>query len=97
MPFGLQGALATFQHLMNTVLAGTDAYAAKYLDGIVVYSSTWEEHLRYLGDVLGCIQEAGLTIHSLKCTLAQEEVQYLGHVIRRGVIWPQTDNVYGHS
>lgn len=93
MPFGLQGAPATFQRLMDVVLAGTDSYAAAYLDDIVVYSATWEDHLRHLSDVLARIQRAGLTIHPRKCALAKEEVQYLGHVLGRGVIRPQTDKV----
>lgn len=93
MPFGLQGAPATFQRLMDSVLSGTDQYAAAYLDDIVVFSNSWEEHLRHLGDVLRRVQEAGLTIHPLKCALAREEVQYLGHVIGRGVIRPQVDKV----
>ncbi|KAL2099487.1 hypothetical protein ACEWY4_003881 [Coilia grayii] len=93
MPFGLQGAPDTFQRLMDCVLAGTDSYAASYLDDIVVYSATWEDHLHHLSDVLRRIQAAGLTIHPLTCALAREEVQYLGHVLGRGVIRPQTDKV----
>lgn len=93
MPFGLQGAPATFQRLMDIVLAGTDSFAAAYLDDIVVYSATWGEHQRHLGEVLQRIQRAGLTIHPKKCTIAQEEVKYLGHVLGRGVIRPQKDKV----
>ena len=44
MPFGLQGAPASFQRLMYIVLAGTDSFAAAYLDDVVVYSATWEDH-----------------------------------------------------
>src|SRR4029434_5917118 len=93
MPFGLQGAPATFQRLMDRVLAGTDSFAAAYLDDIVVYSTTWEEHLRHLGEVLQRIKRAGLIVHPRKCALAQEEVRYLGHVLGRGVIRPQKDKV----
>ena len=45
MPFGLSGAPATFQRLMDCVLPGTDNFAAAYLDDIVIYSRTWKEHL----------------------------------------------------
>jgi hypothetical protein len=93
MPFGLQGAPASFQRLMDIVLAGTDGFAAAYLDDIVVYSVTWEDHLRHLDDVLQRIQRAGLTIHPLKCAIAKEEVKYLGHILGRGVIRPQKDKV----
>lgn len=93
MPFGLQGAPATFQRLMDIVLMGTDSFAAAYLDDIVVYSSTWEDHLRHLGEVLQRIHRAGLTIHPFKCAIAKEEVRYLGHALGRGVIRPQKDKV----
>ena len=52
MPFGLQGAPASFQRLMDIVWAGTDSFAAAYLDDVVVYSATWEDHLCHLGEVL---------------------------------------------
>ena len=52
MPFGMQGASACFQRLMDRVLDGTDGFAAAYLDDVVVYSATWEQHLQHLGEVL---------------------------------------------
>lgn len=51
MPFGLHGALATFQRLMDLVLSGLSDYAAAYLDYIIVYSSSWEQHLQHLKEV----------------------------------------------
>ena len=45
MPFGLSGALATFQQIMDQVLRGTEAYAGVYLDDIMIYGDTWEQHL----------------------------------------------------
>ncbi len=49
MPFGLHGAPATFQRLMHHVLAGCEQYAAAYLDDVVIYSGSWQEHLQHLG------------------------------------------------
>ena len=43
MPFGLQGAPATFQRLMDRVLRGLDQFAAAYLDDVVIFSSSWDE------------------------------------------------------
>ena len=45
MPFGLCGAPATFQRLMDKLLRGFESFSAAYLDDIIVYSATWEEHL----------------------------------------------------
>ena len=52
MPFGLNGAPATFQRMMDHVLQGTEESVGVYLDDIVVYSNTWPEHLQHLKVVL---------------------------------------------
>ncbi len=45
MPFCLQGAPATFQRLMDRVLQGLEEFSAAYLDDVVVYSTSWKDHL----------------------------------------------------
>lgn len=93
MPFGLHGAPATFQRLVDEVLRGADDYAAAYIDDIVVFSQTWEEHVEHLADVFRRIQSAGLVINARKCHIAKPEVQYLGYVIGGGAIRPQVGKV----
>ncbi|XP_029928572.1 uncharacterized protein LOC115374014 [Myripristis murdjan] len=93
MPFGLQGAPATFQRLMNRVLSGMGTFCAAYLDDIVIYSNSWQEHLTHLKEVLQRIKQAGLTINPRKCALARQELQYLGHILGGGVIKPVKDKV----
>ena len=51
MPFGLSGAPAMFQRMMDSVLRGTEAFAGVYLDDIVIYSKTWQDHLTHLRTV----------------------------------------------
>ncbi|KAI3374507.1 hypothetical protein L3Q82_006322 [Scortum barcoo] len=93
MPFGLHGAPATFQRLMNKVLAGMHNFAAAYLDDIVIYSNSWQEHLSHVAKVLREIKKAGLTINQRKCAVAKRETQYLGYVLGGGVIKPVQDKV----
>ncbi|KAL2095611.1 hypothetical protein ACEWY4_007759 [Coilia grayii] len=81
LPFGLHGAPASFQRLMDRVLRGTEGFAAADLDDTIIYSATWEEHLHHLQQVLSLVKEAGLTIHPDKCALAREETSYLGYVL----------------
>ncbi|KAJ1184471.1 hypothetical protein NDU88_001277 [Pleurodeles waltl] len=88
MPFGLKNAPATFQWLVNGVLAGKDAYSAAYLDDIAVYSSSWEEHLLHLEEVLQAPQQAGLTIKASKCQIGQGSVVYMGHLVGGGKVQP---------
>ena len=61
MPFGLQGASATFQRMMDHLIQGLEGFTAAYLDNLVIYSSTWEEHLQHLQKVFSRLKEAGLT------------------------------------
>lgn len=91
MPFGLQGASATFQRLMDQVLEGTESFSAAYLDDIVIFSCTWEDHMGHLKEILQRLQQAGLTVQPKKCSLAQREAKYLGYVLGRGVIRSQQD------
>ncbi|XP_072182290.1 uncharacterized protein [Diadema setosum] len=89
MPFGMKGAPATFQRLVDKVLRGAQAYAAAYIDDIVIFSETWEEHVEHLKDVLGRLREAGLTAKPAKCKFGEREVLYLGFVIGGGKVKPE--------
>lgn len=93
MPFGLHGAAATFQRLMDRVLQGCENYSAAYLDDVVIVSNTWEEHVQHLSLVLEKIQQAGLALNPGKCEWARQETKYLGYRLGRGEIRPQVDKV----
>lgn len=63
---------------MDQVLRKASEFAAAYLDDVVVFSQTWEEHVAHLQHVLHRIKSAGLTINPLKCKLTWRLVEYLG-------------------
>ena len=88
MPFGLSGAPATFQRMMDEVLRGTESFAGVYLDDIIVHSDTWDDHLRHLDEALKRLEDAGLTLKLKKCTFATEDCTYLGYRIGRGGVKP---------
>nr|XP_021325913.1 uncharacterized protein LOC110438340 [Danio rerio] len=93
LPFGLHGAPATFQRMMDIILRPHHAYAAAYLDDIVIHSETWEDHLDRLRRVLSELRRAGLTANPHKCHLALSEAKYLGFQVGRGLIQPQEKKV----
>ena len=78
LPFGVHGAPATFQRLMDRVLRPHQQYAAAYLDDIVVHSETWKDHVSQVEAVLQALREAGLTTNPAKCHLGMEEGQLSG-------------------
>lgn len=87
MPFGLRNAPATFQRLMNTVLAGISDCEA-YLDDIVVFSSTWFDHLRTLHTVFSRLRNANHTLNLAKCEFCNATVTYLGKQVGQGYVRP---------
>ncbi|UYV81653.1 K02A2.6-like, partial [Cordylochernes scorpioides] len=82
MPFGLCNAPATFERMIDNVLRGLKwDMCLCYLDDIVVYGSTFKEHLTRLYKVLRCIQQAGLCLNYKKCHFASRQITILGHVV----------------
>jgi len=84
MPFGLCNAPATFQRLMDLVLAGVQwTQCLVYLDDVIIIGRDFEEHLHNLSTVLQKLREAGLRLKPSKCSFCQESVSFLGHIVSR--------------
>jgi hypothetical protein len=84
MPFSLTNALATCQELINNVLrAHLDDTVVVYLDDILVYSKTLEEHIKYVIEVLECLKQADLQLKPKKCEWHKKEVEFLGFIVGR--------------
>ena len=89
MPFGLTNAPATFQRLMECTLAGlVGDQCLIYLDDVIIFSSTFNDHLRRLASVFDRLRAAGLKLKASKCHFIQEQVTYLGHIISSEGIKP---------
>lgn len=106
LTFGLTNAPATFQALMNKIFSKyLGKFVLIYLDDVVVFSRTLEEHIEHLRLVLETLREQKLYAKLSKCTFAQPEIEYLGHIIGNGMIradprkvkvvldWPQPKDV----
>ena len=93
MPFGLSGAPASFQWMIDRLVDGLQDYSAAYLDDLVVFSSTWEDHLRQVREILQCLRQAGLTAKPGKCQFGMETCTYLGHIVGNGVVKPETSKI----
>ena len=89
MPFGLCNAPATFQRLMNRVLGDlVPNICLVYLDDIIVFSSTIEEHMSRLQTIFSRLRQAGLKIKPKKCSLLQSSVTYLGFLFSEQGVAP---------
>ena len=87
VPFGLAQAPAHFQKLINEVLTDCN-FAIGYLDDIIIFSKTEEEHLEHLETIFNRLREAGLKLKLQKCSFFKKHIQYLGHLISDEGIQP---------
>ena len=82
MPFGMRNSPATFQRLINSIIADIEGCEA-YIDDVIIYSATWEEHIKIMRKFFKRLSEAKLTINfGWGC------VTYLGHVVGQGKVKP---------
>ena len=82
MPFGATNAPATFQRLMHDCLGDLNMnWCIVYLDDIIIFSDTREEHIKRLEAVFQKLMAAGLKLKPTKCFFFRDEIEYLGHVV----------------
>lgn len=94
VPFGLTGAPSTYQRLMECVLRNlTYKICLIYLDDILVYSKTFQDHLGHLRQVFDRLRHANLKLKPSKCKFACPKVKYLGHVVSPEGIAPDDDKI----
>ena len=94
MPFGLTNAPATFQRLMDRLFHDIkDKYILVYLDDINIFSTTFEEHLEHLREILERFRHANLKLNLDKCHFCQRELAFLEHIISSDGILPDPAKV----
>jgi hypothetical protein len=94
LAYGLAGAPSTFQRIMDVTLMGLkDIYALVYLDDILIFSDSIEEHAHRIRMVLDRIREAKFKLNLGKCTFAAREVAYLGHLVSANGVSPDVSKV----
>ena len=95
LPFGLKTSPAVFQRILASILrkAGLSDFAVNYIDDVLVFSKTYEEHMRHVMLVLKALEEASMRVKLSKCQFFRSEVVYLGHKISKNQSQPMNDNL----
>lgn len=94
MPFGLCNAPSTFMRVMNNVLGDfVDKFVLIYLDDVLIFSKSLEEHRQHVRLVLERLKEHGLICKPSKCSFAKPEIDYLGHHITSEGCGPMLNKV----
>ena len=94
MPFGLCNASPTFQRLMLNCLHEMNlSYCLIYLDDVIIFSRTEEEHLGRMRVVFDCLREHGLKLKPSKCDMFKTEINYLAHHVSKKGVLPSKKNL----
>lgn len=94
LPCGLSNSPATYQRIMQDILGDLHMRTCLiYLDDVIIFSRTYEEHLERLREVLQRIADAGLKLAPKKCHFFREQVVYVGHSVSSKGIQPDPDKV----
>lgn len=95
LPFGLKTSPAIFQRILSNILRkhNLTGYSVNYIDDILIYSTSFQEHITHIRNVLDAIIKEGFRLKFKKCTFASDSVRYLGHVIQNNSVRPLKDNL----
>ena len=92
MPFGLVNAGAVFCRMVRKLLAGV-SNVESYIDDIVVHNENWDSHLETIREVFQRLRQHHLTVRPTKCTVGENQIELLGHIVGDGLIKPQEGKV----
>ena len=96
LPQGITNGPATFQRVINHMLGPARwKYALAYIDDVIIYSKTVNEHLSHLKEICQILKNARFRLNPEKCEIARTQTDYLGHQIKNGEIRPSRYNING--
>jgi len=94
MPFGLCNAPSTFQRMMDKIIKPEyREFIQTYIDDIILFSKTFDDHIKHLKVLHNTLHENKLTVKLSKCNFSQTSVKFLGHVLSEGQIKPNPDKI----
>jgi hypothetical protein len=96
LPQGITNGPATFQRIINHILGPARwKYALAYIDDVIIYSNTFEEHVTHLNQICQVLKNARFRLNPEKCEIARTQTDYLGHRIHNDEIRPCPTNING--
>ena len=93
MPFGINIASSAFSYGLTKVLAPCSKFALNFLDDIMIFSRTWEEHLKHLKSVIKQLEAADMKIKCSKCEFFKTKLHYLGFLVGINGVQPLPEKV----
>ena len=88
MPFGLKNAPSEFQNIMNDIFAPFPDFSIVYIDGVLIFSKSIDDHWKHLDIFFKVVKHNGLVVLATKINLFQDKIRFLGHNIYEGTLSP---------
>jgi len=88
MPFGLKNAPLEFQKIMNDIFNPYSKFSIVYIDDVLIFSQTIDQHFKHLHTFINIIKENGLAVSQTKINIFQTKIQFFGHNSHQGTIIP---------
>jgi len=94
IPYGFRNSLAGFIRALQTVLGDeTCSYVIIYVDDILIFSRSFDQHMDHLDTVLNKLTSAGFTINVRKCSVCKQEITFLGHIVSKKKLMPDPQRI----
>ena len=95
LPFGMKTSPAIFQRILAGIIRRNNlsGFCVNFIDDILVFSKSFEEHLKHIEQLMDAIRREGFRLKLVKCDFAKQSIQYLGHIIEKGKVRPARDNL----
>ena len=93
IPFGVKNAAAVFQEVMQALLSEHKTFSTPYMDDVIIFSNSWDDHIDHIKTVLDTIRKAGLMANPTKCRWGGEYMEFLGHRVGGGCLSMPTHRV----
>lgn len=88
MPFGLKNAQSEFQNIMNEIVDLIAHFSIIYIDDVLIFSKSIDEHWKHLHSFLSIIKVSGLVVSATKISIFQTKFRFLGFNINQGMVKP---------
>lgn len=94
LPAGLKNAPPTFQRIMDHIVGrGREHFCLIYMDDLIVFSESFDDHCRHVGEVLGVLHKHHFQLNPPKCDFFKPEMRYLGHTINANGMRPLNEKI----
>ena len=95
LPFGYRSSPMIFQRILSGIIRknGLRSFCTNFMDDVLIYSKTFEEHVQHIRRFLKAVQDEGFRLKMTKCRFAKRSIKYLGHVISHNTVKPLSDGL----